>query len=139
MQQILERDGDLSLHRGSSIEPVDADRLLNQYRDVRAATEKLCEPLEVDDYLLQAMPEASPVKWQLAHTTWFFESFVLETHQPDFQPFHPDYRHLFNSYYQAVGPQWPRTQRGLIARPTVEEVFRYRGHVDDMVEELLMT
>jgi ergothioneine biosynthesis protein EgtB len=107
------------------------------YRAVRRATETLCEPLEIDDYLLQSMPDASPVKWHLAHTTWFFETFVLQAYRPDYRPFHPEFGFLFNSYYNAVGPRWPRPQRGLLSRPTVKEVFRYRAYVDDQMEQVL--
>src|SRR5438105_4287491 len=78
------------------------------YRLVRRATEWLCEPLATDDYLLQSMPEASPVKWHLAHTTWFFETFLLVPHLPYYRPFRSEFCLLFNSYYEAVGPRWPR-------------------------------
>ena len=83
------------------------------------------------------MDDASPVKWHLAHTTWFFETFILERWQPQYRPFHPDFRVLFNSYYQTVGRQHPRPQRGLLSRPTLEEVLAYRRHVDRHLQELL--
>jgi ergothioneine biosynthesis protein EgtB len=101
-----------------------------RYCTVRGLTERLCEPLEVEDYGLQSMPECSPPKWHLAHTTWFFETFILEAHEPGFRPHHPQYRYLFNSYYEAVGERWPRPARGLLSRPTVAEVFEYRRAVD---------
>jgi hypothetical protein len=83
------------------------------------------------------MPDASPTKWHLAHTTWFFETFMLERHEPDFQPFDPGYRVLFNSYYQGVGEQHPRPQRGLITRPGLAEVLAYRAQVDERMGALL--
>ncbi len=95
------------------------------YRTVRHSTEALCEPLASDDYVVQSMPDASPVKWHLAHTTWFFETFVLEPYLPDYRPFHPVFRSLFNSYYESVGSRWPRSQRGLLSRPTT--VGEYNG------------
>jgi ergothioneine biosynthesis protein EgtB len=107
------------------------------YRTVRRASEQLCAPLEAEDYLLQSMPDASPVKWHLAHTTWFFETFLLEPFLPGYAPFRPEFRFLFNSYYEAVGPRWPRPSRGLLSRPTVDEVYAYRAHVDDHVTRLL--
>jgi ergothioneine biosynthesis protein EgtB len=111
--------------------------LTEAYRDVRRATEALCEPLAIEDYGLQSMPDASPAKWHLAHTTWFFETFVLAPHRPSYQPFHPQFRFLFNSYYHAAGPRYPRPQRGLISRPTVAEVYRYRAYVDEQMIPLL--
>jgi ergothioneine biosynthesis protein EgtB len=87
--------------------------------------------------VIQSMPEASPVKWHLAHTTWFFETFLLTPHQAQYQPFHPQYGVLFNSYYETVGPRWPRPQRGLLSRPTVEEVYQYRKYVDEHVGQYL--
>src|SRR5688572_4168582 len=90
--------------------------LLDRFQAVRTATEKLCAPLRPEDCNLQSMPEASPVKWHLAHTTWFFETFVL-AHVAGYRPFDPAYQYLFNSYYEAVGPRHPRPQRGLLSRP----------------------
>jgi ergothioneine biosynthesis protein EgtB len=107
------------------------------YAHVRRRTELLCAPLETEDYVLQSMPEASPVKWHLAHTAWFFETFVLVPHLPAYRPYDPEFRFLFNSYYDGVGPRWPRPQRGLLSRPTVREIYRYRAHVDQHVRELL--
>jgi len=111
--------------------------LENLYRSVRGQTQVLCEPLETDDYMLQSMPEASPAKWHLAHTTWFFETFVLADYARHYRPFDPRFSFLFNSYYEAVGERWPRPQRGLLSRPTVGEVFRYRAHIDEAVYELM--
>lgn len=108
-----------------------------RYAEVRAATRALAEPLEVEDYGLQSMPDASPTKWHLAHTTWFFEEFVLARQVPGYVPFHPRFGYLFNSYYQTVGSMHPRPQRGLLTRPTVAEVWRYREHVDLAMAELL--
>jgi ergothioneine biosynthesis protein EgtB len=113
-----------------------APDLAAQYRAVRQATEALCEPLAVEDYVLQSMPDASPAKWHLAHTAWFFETFVLSPHRAGYRPFHPQFAVLFNSYYNAVGPRWPRPQRGLLSRPTVAEVYRYRAYVDEQMAAL---
>jgi ergothioneine biosynthesis protein EgtB len=115
----------------------DGAALEEGYRFVRRWTEALCEPLASEDYVVQSMPDASPVKWHLAHTTWFFETFLLEPHLEGYQPFHPQFRFLFNSYYQGIGPRWPRHQRGLLSRPTVVEVFGYRAYVDKHVARLL--
>src|SRR4029077_12925948 len=90
----------------------------------------------IEDYVIQSMPDASPVKWHLAHTSWFFETFILIPHFPNYRPFHPDFGVLFNSYYNAVGPRWPRPDRGLLSRPTVAEVFAYRAHVDQGMAKL---
>jgi ergothioneine biosynthesis protein EgtB len=109
-----------------------------RYRAVRSCTEALCAPLATEDYGLQSMPEASPVKWHLAHTTWFFETFVLVPHLPSYRPFHHEFAWLFNSYYNAVGPRWPRPQRGLLSRPTVAEVYRYRAYVDEHMAGLFV-
>ena len=111
--------------------------LAERLRAVRRATEALCLPLEIEDYVVQSMPDASPVKWHLAHTTWFFETFLLEPHRPGFRPFHPAYRSLFNSYYVAVGPRHARPERGLVTRPTVAEVRAYRAAVDEQLDALL--
>src|SRR5262245_34807687 len=117
----------------SNCEPSECAGLAQQFRKVREQTEHLCEALVNEDYVIQSMPEASPVKWHLAHTSWFFETFVLAEAIPDYRPFHPQFRFLFNSYYNAVGPRWPRPQRGVLSRPTVAEVYRYRAHIDEQV------
>ena len=96
--------------------PTPAD-LATSYRTVRRATRRLCEPLSAEDCQVQSMPDASPAKWHLAHTTWFFETFVLEPATSGYRPFHPQFRVLFNSYYQTVGEQHPRPRRGLLTRP----------------------
>jgi len=111
--------------------------IAERYRAIRAATEQLCAPLSPEDCGAQSMPDASPAKWHLAHTTWFFETFVLERALEDFAPFHPDFRVLFNSYYNAVGDQHPRPDRGLLTRPSLDRVFEYRAHVDRSVLALL--
>ncbi len=111
--------------------------LSDRYRKIRGRTEQLAEPLDVEDYALQSMPDCSPPKWHLAHTTWFFETFILTPHEPDFRPHHPLYRYLFNSYYEAVGDRWPRPARGLLSRPTVAQVFAYRRAIDDRMHRLI--
>jgi ergothioneine biosynthesis protein EgtB len=116
-----------------------AGSLLERYRAVRRQTERLCAPLAADDYQVQSTPEVSPPKWHLAHTSWFFETFLLRAFEPSYRPFHPRYEYLFNSYYETVGTFHPRDRRGLLARPTVEEVYRYRAHVDAAMGELIET
>ena len=96
---------------------------------IRAATENLCASLSAEDQCIQSMPDASPAKWHRAHTTWFFEEFVLRG-SPGYEPFSPEFRYLYNSYYEAVGPRHPRLQRGLITRPSADDVTCYRRHVD---------
>jgi ergothioneine biosynthesis protein EgtB len=107
------------------------------YLKVRGDTQRLCETLEIEDFGLQSMPDASPVKWHLAHTTWFFETFVMQEALPSVAPFHPQFGYLFNSYYETVGSMHPRPERGLLSRPTVAEVQRYREHVDGHMRTLL--
>ncbi|MGH8682665.1 MAG: hypothetical protein ACREVS_00460, partial [Burkholderiales bacterium] len=108
----------------------DRERVRRRYLEIRADTERLAAPLATEDYVVQAMADASPPKWHLAHVTWFFENFIAAPYARDFKPFHPGFAHLFNSYYETVGTFFPRLQRGLLSRPTVEEVYRYRAHVD---------
>jgi ergothioneine biosynthesis protein EgtB len=108
-----------------------------RYRAVRAATEALAAPLSPEDCTAQSMPDASPVKWHLAHTSWFFETFVLEAAAPGYRPLDPAYRVLFNSYYHSVGAQHFRPERGLITRPGLAEVHAYRRHVDARLLALL--
>jgi ergothioneine biosynthesis protein EgtB len=114
-----------------------ADDMLRHYKRVRAATEALCRTLAPEDCVVQSMPDASPTKWHLAHTTWFFETFILRPFLSGYAPVHPAYEVLFNSYYTAVGAQYPRPRRGLLSRPTVAEVYDYREHVDAFMVELL--
>ena len=116
-----------------------AHALRQRYTEVRAQTLVLAAPLSEADCQVQSMPDASPVKWHLAHVTWFFETFVLERFEPGFRPHHPAYRMLFNSYYQGIGEQHPRPQRGLITRPALAEVLAYRTAVDERVAALLRT
>lgn len=113
------------------------DSLLERYRRVRAQSETLCAPLVTEDYGIQTMADVSPPKWHLAHVTWFFEQFVLLPYLDDYRVFDPIYDYLFNSYYETHGKPFPRPQRGLLSRPTVEHVYRYRAHVDAAMGELL--
>lgn len=107
------------------------------YQAVRAQTEALCQPLAIEDYGVQPMLDASPPKWHLAHTTWFFETFLLKPFVAGYAPFHPAFEYLFNSYYDGVGAQFPRPDRGTLSRPTVAQVLAYRRHVDEAMAPLL--
>src|SRR5712692_10244615 len=111
--------------------------LAQRYQQVRQSTEALSAPLAVEDYVIQSMPDCSPTKWHLAHVSWFFETFLLKPFASDYRSPNSDYAYLFNSYYNAVGDKYPRPQRGLISRPTVDDVYRYRAHVDEHVLDLL--
>jgi ergothioneine biosynthesis protein EgtB len=111
--------------------------LAERYAAVRAQTEALCTPLETEDYVVSSMPDVSPTKWHLAHTSWFFETFVLAPHVPLYAPPNPRYAFLFNSYYVQAGERHCRARRGLATRPTVDEVFAYRAHVDGAMRALI--
>ncbi len=104
---------------------------------VRARTASLCSPLQIEDFIIQACAEVSPPKWHLAHTSWFFETFILQPFMPGYRVFDEAYAHLFNSYYETAGTFFPRAQRGLLSRPTVAEIYRYRKHVDEALQGLL--
>ena len=108
--------------------------LAQRYREVRAHTEQLASPLSAEDAQVQSMPDASPVKWHLAHSSWFFETVILGQ-RPGYRPFDPSYAYLFNSYYEAVGPRHPRPRRGLLTRPSLDAVMAYRAHVDAAMVE----
>ena len=108
-----------------------------RYAAVRAQTEALCKPLETEDYVVSSMVDVSPTKWHLAHTSWFFETFVLRPHAPSYVPLDERYAYLFNSYYVQAGERHCRAQRGLVTRPTVAEVYEYRAHVDEAMRALL--
>lgn len=110
---------------------------LAAYGRVRQTSGRICAPLERDDYGLQSMESASPPKWHLAHTTWFFETFVLAAADPAYKVFHERFGYLFNSYYETVGQMHPRPLRGLLSRPTVTDVYRYREHVDEHLQRRL--
>ena len=109
----------------------------DRYRAVRAWTHALCEPLVTEDYVVRTMPDVSPTKWHIAHTSWFFETFVLGAHLPGYRPLDPRYAYLFNSYYVQAGERHCRAKRGLVTRPTVAQVYEYRAHVDEHMMPLL--
>jgi ergothioneine biosynthesis protein EgtB len=111
--------------------------LLDRYRAVRARTVGLAAPLSPEDQLVQSMPDASPTKWHLAHTTWFFETFLLARHAPGYRAFDARFGFLFNSYYEALGARVGRGDRGLLSRPSLAEVHAYRAHVDEALERAL--
>jgi ergothioneine biosynthesis protein EgtB len=113
------------------------ETLHERYELVRHLTETLAEPLSGEDQTVQSMPDTSPTKWHRAHVTWFFETFLLEPGLEAYEPFHPLYRSLFNSYYEAVGERFPRPRRGVVSRPGAEEVAVYRRHVDSAMERFL--
>ena len=117
--------------------PSHDESLLARYEAVRALSERICEPLAVDDYQIQSIVETSPPKWHLAHVSWFFETFLLNEFIPNYTPFHPAFGYLFNSYYYAVGSMHPRPRRGLLSRPTLDQVLDYRRHVDQWMRELM--
>lgn len=114
-----------------------ASAMRQRYRSVRQQTSTLCEPLTPEDCVIQSMPDASPIRWHLAHTTWFFETFVLKSAICNYQPVCPAYEYLFNSYYNQVGEQFPRPQRGLLSRPSMAEVQEYRAEVNHQMDQLL--
>lgn len=120
-----------------SPDPKTAEELIAYYKSVRSFTEKMCAPMVTEDYVIQSMPDVSPTKWHLAHTTWFFETFVLGNNYPNYQPLNKQYNYLFNSYYNAVGQQFCRPRRGQISRPTVSEVYDYRHYVDEKMIDLI--
>lgn len=114
-----------------------SDELLKRYRAVRAFTERLCDPLEVEDYIPQPVGDVSPAKWNIAHTTWFFEEMILKEWIPKYEVFDERFGFLFNSYYNSIGDRTPRDNRGALSRPTVAEVFAYRKYVDQEMESLI--
>jgi ergothioneine biosynthesis protein EgtB len=115
------------------------DSVWQRFREVRADTERLAAPLAAEDYVVQSMPDTSPAKWHLAHVSWFFENFVVAPYARGYAPFHAQFGYLFNSYYETVGTFFPRLQRGLLSRPTVDEVYRYRAHVDRAIADVIDT
>ena len=112
-------------------------RHVDRFLSVRACTEQLAAPLSAEDQTVQSMPDASPTKWHLAHTTWFFETFLLQPQARGYRAFDRAYEYLFNSYYEAVGPRHPRPQRGMLTRPGAEEILAYRRHVNEAMVGLI--
>jgi len=111
--------------------------LLRFYEEVRKYTETLCEPLETEDYIPQPTVDVSPPKWNIAHTTWFFEEMILKKFSENYRIFDPNFGFLFNSYYNSIGDRTRRDNRGDLSRPTVREVFAYRKYVDEKMREFL--
>jgi ergothioneine biosynthesis protein EgtB len=126
----------IDLSEGGSVPAARPEDLRSRFSRVRADTFNLAKPLSEEDCCVQSMPDASPVKWHLAHTTWFFETFVLERYERAFEPFLPAFRVLFNSYYNGVGEKHPRAQRGLLTRPALHEVMLYRRKVNERMQRL---
>jgi len=116
---------------------ISREKLIAQYERVRAQTLSLSESLSAEDMMLQSMPDASPAKWHLAHTTWFFETFLLQPYLVGYRAYDEAYQYLFNSYYETVGERHPRPQRGLLSRPPLNEVLDYRAYVDNAMKQLL--
>src|ERR1700761_4606359 len=113
--------------------------LLSRYQSVRAATLNFCESLSPEDLMVQSCPEASPVKWHLAHTSWFFETFILREFVAAYQPFHPDFHWLFNSYSTAPGAMPEKKPRASFSRPPLDAILAYRTHVDAAIQRLLQS
>lgn len=114
-----------------------SESLASRFRRIRALTTSLCAHLEPEDLVVQSMPDASPAKWHLAHTTWFFEQFLLRPYVQGYRVFHPKFEYLFNSYYESVGPMHVRAERGMLTRPSVKDTYAYREHVNGHMLDLL--
>lgn len=113
--------------------------LIDQFKNTRKCSEELCRPLEIEDYVAQPIEDVSPPKWHLGHTTWFFETFILARYKKGYKVFNDDFAFIFNSYYESVGKRILRASRGNLTRPTVNEVVRYRNHVDEELINYLET
>lgn len=111
--------------------------LLEQYKKIRAHSEEICRPLEIEDYVVQPIVDVSPPKWHLGHTTWFFETFILIPNFKEYTVYNPEYNFVFNSYYETVGARVVRTDRGNLSRPSVADIYRYRAYVDQQMEAFL--
>jgi ergothioneine biosynthesis protein EgtB len=111
--------------------------LIKRYLEIRQYSLKICAPLEIEDYVVQPIVDVSPPKWHLGHTTWFFETLILQPNSPSYQVFDPLYNFVFNSYYETIGARVIRTDRGNLSRPTVSDIYRYRKYVDEKMVEFL--
>jgi ergothioneine biosynthesis protein EgtB len=133
-QSAIQQDRSIAEHS-------DRNQLLAQFRHVRSMTENICSPLTIEDCVIQTSTECSPVKWHLAHTSWFFETFILKSKlslsDRSYKEFHPTYGFLFNSYYNTIGERTPRPNRGMMSRPTMDEVRQYRAYIDRAMEEVI--
>ncbi len=112
-------------------------KILEKYLDVRKYTEDICSSLKTEDYVVQPVVDVSPPKWHIGHTTWFFETFVLKPNMENYEEFDPQYNYVFNSYYETVGARVIRTDRGNLSRPSVEDIYKFRRHVDGAMKEFL--
>jgi ergothioneine biosynthesis protein EgtB len=110
-----------------------------KYSEIRQHSTKICEPLEIEDYVVQPIVDVSPPKWHLGHTTWFFETFILEPNFPGYQVFDAQYNFVFNSYYETIGARVIRTDRGNLSRPSVSDIYRYRKYVDEQMDAFLQS
>jgi dimethylhistidine N-methyltransferase len=126
-----------TVHNVQNIHDDSVIALIERFQKIRAQSLRICEPLHIEDFNLQAMPETSPIKWHLAHTSWFFETFLLKVFQQGYQDFHPDFEYLFNSYYNSIGEPFTRAKRGLLSRPSTKDIIAYRNHIDESIIELL--
>ncbi|MDH6253350.1 ergothioneine biosynthesis protein EgtB [Chryseobacterium sp. H1D6B] len=113
--------------------------LVKKYTDIRRHSEKICEPLEIEDYVVQPIVDVSPPKWHLGHTTWFFETFILSPNFPGYEVFDPQYNFVFNSYYETIGARVIRTDRGNLSRPSVSDIYSYRKYVDEKMKAFLQS
>lgn len=120
-----------------AVKIINVQALLAQYKKIRRHSEKICRPLETEDYVVQPIADVSPPKWHLGHTTWFFETFILMPHFSGYTEFNPQYNFVFNSYYETVGARVVRTDRGNLSRPSVSEIYAYRSYVDNQMEKFL--
>jgi len=113
--------------------------LVKKYTDIRQHSEKICAPLEIEDYVVQPIVDVSPPKWHLGHTTWFFETFILEPNFPDYKVFDAQYNFVFNSYYETIGARVIRTDRGNLSRPSVSDIYKYRKYIDEQMKAFLQS
>ena len=112
-------------------------QLIEKFKQVRNRSTNICANLETEDYVVQPVGDVSPPKWHLGHTTWFWEEFVLKPNDENYGQFNPNYNYVFNSYYEAAGARVIRTDRGNLSRPSVEDIYKYRAHVDEAMQKFL--
>lgn len=124
------------MNQGLLLQTGNLKSVIQKFKVCRETTEEICRPLEIEDYMPQPVVDVSPPKWHLAHTTWFFETFILKKFFAGYKPFHPDFNTLFNSYYNAVGDRTRRDRRGFLSRPTVKELYTYRAYVNTHILSL---